>query len=196
MTEQTQQQTSTSGSSHRLQRNLVIWVGVILLIVLLVAGGGVLFFTFLTEQQAWQGRQAEAARSAGEKVSAFLQNVEASLKLIGSVDATYLENQPQMMHDLLQQAPAFQEIIRVNQKGQKIASAYQDNPLLANLFTIPQSDWFITTASGQTYLGRVEIALNDQPYLIIAVPAANGGAVAARLKMNVLWDAHFAGQGL
>ena len=188
MTEQTQQQTSTSGSSHRLQRNLVIWVGVILLIVLLVAGGGVLFFTFLTEQQAWQGRQAEAARSAGEKVSAFLQSVETSLKLIGSVDATYLETQPQMMHDLLQQTPAFQEIIRVNQKGQKIASAYQDNPLLANLFTIPQSDWFITTASGQTYLGRVEIAMNDQPYLIIAVPAANGGAVAARLKMNVLWD--------
>ena len=47
---------SMSSNSHRLRRELLILLGSVLLVALLIAGGGVLYFTYSSEQQAWQGR--------------------------------------------------------------------------------------------------------------------------------------------
>ncbi|NTV42858.1 MAG: response regulator, partial [Syntrophobacteraceae bacterium] len=60
--------------------------------------------------------------------------------------------------------------------------------VLNSLFTIPQSKWFHAAKSGSLYLGNVEISSGNEPYLIISLPAAEGGVTAVRLGMNVLWD--------
>ncbi|NTU65469.1 MAG: PAS domain S-box protein, partial [Chloroflexi bacterium] len=69
-----------------------------------------------------------------------------------------------------------------------VASASQDRAVLANLFTIPQSQWFATAKAGRPYFGGVRISSGDEPYLIIALPAFDSGVVATRLKMDVLWN--------
>ena len=60
--------------------------------------------------------------------------------------------------------------------------------MLANLITIPQSQWFLQARQGQTFIGDVQLSANNVPYLIMAVPSADNGVVAARIQMDVLWD--------
>ena len=179
---------SHSGRPQSLRRRLLTLLGVALLVTLLIIGAGVSYFVFLTEQKAWQGRQEEAARNAVETVAAFIQHLEDSLTLVSLLDYDYLTAEPQVMRDLFQRNPAFLEMVRLDARGKVFASAYQDAPLLANLFTIPQSTWFLQASAGELYLGNIQISPAGDPYLIIAVPAPDGGVVAARLRMNVLWD--------
>ncbi len=181
---------SLSRSSRRqnLRWRLLALLGAVLLITLLIIGAGVSYFVFLTEQEAWQGRQGEAARNAVETVEAFIQDLEDSLTMVSLLDRDYLTAEPQVMRDLLQQNPALLEMVRLDASGKVFASAYQDTPLLANLFTIPQSTWFLQAAAGELYLGNIQISPAGDPYLVIAVPAPDGGVVAARLCMNMLWD--------
>ncbi len=179
---------SHSGRPQSLRRRLLALLGVVLLVTLLIIGAGVSYFVFLTEQKAWQGRQGEAARNAVETVAAFIQHLEDSLTLVSLLDRDYLTAEPHVMRDLLQQNPALLEMVRLDAGGKVFASAYQDAPLLANLFTIPQSTWFRRATAGEFYLGNIQISPAGDPYLVIAVPAPDGGVVAARLRMNVLWD--------
>ena len=171
-----------------LRWRLLTLLGVVLLTTLVLIGASVTYFVFFTEQKAWQGRQGEAARNSAEKVGVFIQHVEDTLTLVSSLDHNYMATNPQAMQDILQQSPALLEIIRVDSNGRIFASAYKDAPVLDSLFTISQSQWFLEATAGRVYLSDIRISAGDEPYLIVAVPSSNGGAVAARLRMNVLWD--------
>ena len=80
------------------------------------------------------------------------------------------------------------EIVRVDPSGRVFASAFRDKSVLANLITIPQSQWFLQAREGQTFIGDVQLSANNAPYLIMAVPSADKGVVAVRVEMDVLWD--------
>ncbi len=179
---------SHSGRQQSLRRRLLALLAAVLLATLLIIGAGVSYFVFLTEREAWQGRQEEAARNAVQTVVTFIQRIEDSLTLVGLLDRDYLAAEPQVMRDLLQRNPALLEMVRLDASGKVFANAYQDTPLLANLFTIPQSTWFLQATAGEIYLGNIQISPAGDPYLVIAVPAPDGGVVAARLCMNVLWE--------
>jgi hypothetical protein len=148
----------------------------------------VFYFISRTEEAAWQRRQEEAALRAAETVGVFLQRATDFLALSGSLDSESLESDPQMMGDLLSQIPALLEIIRLDADGKVLAGANRDSPLLANLFTIPQSTWFSQASQGKLYLGEVRISSGEEPYLIMAMLAPDGGIVAGRLRMGKLWD--------
>ena len=64
----------------------------------------------------------------------------------------------------------------------------RDKAVLANLITIPQSQWFKVSTSGHTYLGDVQVSSTNEPYMMIALPAPDDEVIAGRLRMNVLWD--------
>jgi GAF domain-containing protein/HAMP domain-containing protein len=160
----------------------------ILLITLLVIGMSVFLFISANEQQAWQGRQAEAARYAGERVAAFMRLVQDSLSLVGLGQSDTLGEDSQILNDVLEQIPPLLEVVRLDERGRLIASASRDLPVLANLFTVPQSTWFLEAKAGRPHLGGLEISTAKSPYMILAVPAADGGVVAGRLSMNMLWD--------
>ncbi len=174
--------------SQSLRWRLLTSLGTVLLVMLLAIGTSMLYFVYLTEREAWQGRQGEAARNAGEVVATFLQRMQDSLTTVGLLDRNYLETEPQVMRNLLQQNPALLEMVRMDANGHVIASASRGAPLLTHLFTISQSQWFLDATAGRLHLGSVQISDDNEPYLIIAIPAPDGGVIAGRLRMNVLWD--------
>ena len=160
----------------------------ITLATLLFIGLGVFWFIAQNEETTWQERQAEAARYAAETVATFITRIQDTLVVVSQLDKDVLIENPDTLYQMLEQNEAFLELVRLDETGRVFAGAYRDNPLLANLFTIPQSRWFAESKEGKLYLGNVQISSTSQPYLIISTPAPDGGVVAARLQMNVLWD--------
>ena len=174
--------------SHSLRRRLLTLLGTIFLLTLIVIGTSMYYFIYKNEQQLWRGRLNEAALSSGETVTAFMTRMQDTLHLAGALPPRLVTSDPQVMSSLLEQNPALLELIRLDEQGDQMASSYQDAPLLTSLFTIPQSRWFIQAKAGQLYLSSVQISDESEPYLIMATPTPDGGVVAARLRMNVLWD--------
>jgi two-component sensor histidine kinase/HAMP domain-containing protein len=60
--------------------------------------------------------------------------------------------------------------------------------VLANLFTIPQSEWFQEAKDGKDYYSGVQLSPPTEPYMIFATPARDGGVIATRLSMDILWN--------
>lgn len=179
---------SSSPMRLSLRRRLQHRLGAIVLFAVLILGLGVTFFVYQTEWQSWQSRQVEAAHSAARTVDAFMRQVQDYMTLVGTLDSAYLQQRPDVLRGLLDQIPALLEIIRLDAAGRQLAGAYQDKPIMGNLFTIPQSNWFLAARAGRSYVGQMQISAENAPYLILAVPAADGGVVAARLRMDVLWN--------
>jgi GAF domain-containing protein/HAMP domain-containing protein len=177
---------SFSGRPHSLRRHLLILIGGMLVVTLLAIGVSVAYFIFQNEQHVWQERQGEAARRAAEIVEAFIRRTQDALVLVSFIERDNLVAEPRVMKDLLAQNLDLLEMIRTDKKGTVFASAYQDAPLLANLFTLPQAMWFMESQHGRSYRSEVETSADSQPYLIISVPASDGGVVAARLRLTVL----------
>ncbi len=164
------------------------FLGVLMTIALIVIAIGVSGSVTQIESEAWRGRQREAARNAARTVATFFQRAEDFLSLVSLLGADEMQANSQTLSDMLEQYPAFLEVVHVDAGGRVFAQASRDRPLLASLFTIPQSQWFKEASAGRHYHSGVQISPQNAPYLIVALPASGGGVMAARLSMNVLWD--------
>jgi PAS domain S-box-containing protein len=186
-------------SRHSLGGRIMSILGIALLSSMLIFALSVFYFTYRTESEAWRGRQAEAARSAAGTVSGFIQRVEDALTVLSIVEPDHHVSDPDEIQALLNKNPAFLEVVRTDSTGMVIASAHRENSVLANLITIPQSQWFLQARAGKTYVGNVQLSARNEPYLIMAVPSGEGGVVAARVKMDVLREVveniHFGNSG-
>lgn len=177
-----------TGTVRSLRSRLLTLLGVVLVMTLVSIGLGVIYFVSLTEQQAWQDRQTEAARHASDAVAAFIERIGDTLALAGQLESDDVETSPQALNRLVEHNPAILELVRLDAQGRVLAGAFQDVSVLANLFTLQQANWFQSAAKGRLYLGDINISAANEPYLIMAGPAAEGGVVAVRLRMTVLWD--------
>jgi len=173
---------------HTLRWRLILFLGTVLTLTLLIIGTGVAWFVRAAEQTTWQARQREAASHAATTVGQFMRRVADTLDLVGSLDAQVLNDRPEVLQHILNQDLALVELIRLDRSGRLLASAAEGEPVLANLFTIPQSNWFLTALRGERYFGLVQIGPDDASWLVLAIPAASGNVVAARLRMDVLGD--------
>ena len=90
------------------------------------------------------------------------------------------------MAALLRDQPALLELVYVSAAGRLMAHAPTGQGRLANSFTIPQSQWFLTARQGKDYIGDVQLSVADEPYLGLASPASEGAVVASRLGMDIL----------
>jgi len=172
-----------------LRRQLLAVFGAALLTVLLASALGVGYLVNRTEQEGWRGRQQEAAQRAAETVGAFLEREQRTLLLLDLFGRDELAAERSAeLEDLLRRNPALLEIVYLNAAGKVLAYAPKDNAVLANLFTVPQSRWFARARQGQPHVGDVQLSAGDAAYLILAIPAAQGGVIAARLKMRVLQE--------
>ncbi|MFO1424594.1 MAG: response regulator [Candidatus Competibacteraceae bacterium] len=170
-----------------LRQQLLTVFGTALFIVLLASMLGIAYLVDHTELTAWQGRQQEAARRAAATVGAFLAREQEMLLLLDLFGRDELaEAQSTALEELLRRNPAFLEIVYLNSAGLVLAHAPKSGAMLANLFTIPQSLWFMQARQGQNYVGDVQLSAGDQAYLILAIPAWQGGVIAARLRMRIL----------
>lgn len=177
------------GQPYSLRRNLMSSAGVFVVAILLSLGLGIAYFVYRTEQDAWRGRQVEAARSAAKTVGGLIQRTEDALSLADALSGEDPARWSESMSLLARQNPAILETIRLDGAGQVIAAAAQDRPVLSNLFTIPQSRWFLQARAGQHFHSSVQLSAGGAPFMLIALPTSGDGVLAVRLSMNVLWDA-------
>ena len=177
---------STSRTS--LGGQIMSILGIALVFTMLIFSLSVFYFVNRTETSAWQGRQSEAARNAAETVGGFIQRVQNALQVVGVLEPEHLVADSNDVKALLEANAALLEIVRMDSAGRILANAFRDKSILNNLITIPQSQWFKQARQGQVYLGDVQLSANNEPYLIMAVPSTDGGVVAARVEMDVLWD--------
>ena len=187
------------GKKHSLRRALLNALGLMVAFLVLFVVAGVVLFTFRSEQNTWQNRRLDAAESSAIVVNDFINQMQFYLELAGQFTRNELEDVPRLLKIILDKEPALLEIIRLDHEGQIIASADKGEAVLSNSFTIPQSIWLIQAQSGKPYYGRVEVSSLNQPYIVLAVPSYDGGVVAARIDMNILWktvkDIHFGETG-
>jgi len=175
-------------SPRTLGGQVIALLGVVLLSTLTIFSLSVFYFVNRTESEAWRSRQSEAARNAAGTVSGFIQRVADALFVVSIVEPDQLVGDSDELNALIQKNPAFLEIVRMDSSGHIFASASRDKNVLSNLITIPQSQWFLQARQGQTFIGDVQLSANNEPYLIMAVPSADKGVVAARVQMDVLWE--------
>jgi signal transduction histidine kinase len=170
-----------------LQKQLVLLFSLTLGVVLVASVLGVGLLVERTEQAAWRGRQQEAAQRAAETVSNFVQRQIRFLHLIGlfGLDALRVEGSGELAK-LIEDTPDLLEIVYLDSAGKVVAHAPRENSRLANLFTIPQSNWFLRARKGQIYIGDVQRSSTGSAYLVLAIPAGKGNVLVARLKMQVI----------
>mgnify|MGYP000899868575 CR=1 FL=1 len=170
-----------------LRRQLLTVFGTVLLIVLLASMLGIAYLVNRAEQAGWQGRQQEAARRAAATVGAFLAREQEILLLLDLFGRDELAKEHSTkLEELPRRNPAFLEVVYLNATGQVLAHAPRDGAVLANLFAIPQSRWFMQARQGRNHVGDVQVSMGDQAYLILAMPTRQGGVIAARLRMRIL----------
>ena len=176
------------GRWRSLRPPVMAWLGTVSLLTLLVIEVSVGLIVNSAEQKSWRGRQGEAAQNAAQTVGNFIRRAEDTLALVGLVDRSYLEQKTRAMQEWLQENPALLEVVRLDASGRVLASSFRDRSVLASMFTLPQSEWFLQAKAGQHYFSTVQLSSGNEPYIIMAVPAPDGGSVATRLRMDVLWS--------
>ena len=142
------------------------------------------------QRTTWHERHREVAATSAKTLSLFLDQARHALLTIGALEYDNSFALTRVMNRLLEDdAPAaLLEVVRVDRRGNVIASANRSSSVLTDLFAIGQSNWYRTARAGELYLGTVQISVEGDPYLIVAVPSADDGVVAARLGMRILWD--------
>lgn len=173
----------TSGS---MRRKLLTVFGLAMLILMLSGIASLYFLVRQTEYEGWMGRQREATQRVAQTVGNFIgrqQNLLHLLRLFGLDTLTDISSE---LEQLLEKEPVLQELVHVDSGGRIIARAPKNQNILANLFTIPQSNWFITARNGESYIGDRQLSATDEPYLFFSIPVQEGGVIASRLRMNIL----------
>ena len=170
------------------------------LLTLFIIGLGIYAFIATTERRSWQVRQSDNAREASTIIESFVESKENQLFLISMPDLDLLKGESQALQKFILRDPSWLEIVRLNAEGETLVGAYTDQPMLQNMFTTRQSQWFRQAREGSVYLGNVGISALDTPYLVMSVPSSDGGVVAGRLRMDVLWSVvskiHFGDTGI
>ncbi len=171
-----------------LRRRLLSAMALMVLSLLLVIGSGIYLLVYTLENQDWENRLKQSSQNAALMLNNFTAQIENTLRLTGELNPDYLKNNPAYLNWLVLQQPALLELARLDADGQTIAGAYRDKSLLSEFFTVTQSQWFREAHDGRPYWGSVQIAPNDQPYLIVAFPASEQGVIAARVNLSLMWE--------
>jgi PAS domain S-box-containing protein len=171
--------------SFNLRTRLMSLIGSVFMLSLLATGIAIYIFSYRTDVEAWQSRQSDSARAAATTVGDFLDKAQNTLK-IGFLSAGRPPADSKVAEQILKVSPAFLEIIRLDSQGNILDAASSDQPVLGNLFTIRQAQWFSEASAGRVYFGSVQVSAYNEPYLILAVPLSKGDIAAGRLRMDIL----------
>ena len=193
-------QAATVEGSGSLRRQLFGTIGTMLLLLVAASLAGIVFLVGRTEQQGWQGRQREATQRVAQTVGNFIARQQNLLQVLDAFGRDELEELSGELSKLLARQPSLLELVYVDAKGQIVANAPEANGVLANLFTIAQSQWFNAAIKGQHYIGDVQLSARDEPSLTFSIPSIGGGVFASRLRMTllneVIADLHFGEAGI
>jgi signal transduction histidine kinase len=162
----------------------------VLLATLMIVAVTVFALVSNAERQNWAGRQEEAGRYAATQARNYFELARTGIQFIAQLDETS-SDLGAILQTSLERNSGYLEIIIVNQQGGIVHSAAAGEPLLTNLFTIAQSNWFraaLSADSDDLFIGEVQISPENNPYIILSTANRSGGVVALRLSLDVLGD--------
>lgn len=171
-----------------LRARIMAFLGGLFLFLFVFVVAAILIFVCATEREAWRERQSEAAENASHLVADYLQQNENILVWLDKYGFEEIQRNPDFLPEVLKDNPAFLEITYVDEGGTPHYGVAQDQPMLANQFTILQSEWFRVASSGQKYYSHVQTSSLNKSYIIFAMPSQHGGAFVAQIKMDALWE--------
>jgi signal transduction histidine kinase len=171
-----------------VRRRLLAWLGMMTLMMLVVTSSAVSLLVHQFEQELWRARLAEEARNSGAAISSIVMQSERILEAAISTTLPHASDAQEMFDLLLSTEPALLEVVRTDADGGVLVAAHRDRAVLASLFTLSQSEWFRSASAGNEYYSRVQYTFQDEPYIIISLPAGDGGVVAGRLYLEVLQE--------
>jgi signal transduction histidine kinase len=178
-----------TGKPLSLRRNLVLASWAIILVGMFGATVVAIQFVYRAEQAVWDSRLTDMAQGASRSVSNHLTNIQGYAQVVALLEAEILEDEPQVIENLLEQNPTVLEMIRLDEDGKVIAAADGDNgPVLQAGISDPQQVWLQQAAAGFPFIGDPQIFGEGAAFLIIAVPAPDGGLVALRWRLDVLQE--------
>ena len=169
-----------------MRRRLLMIFGAAMLLLMLSGVSGLYFLVRQTEYNGWMGRQREATQRVAQTVGSFIDRQQNLLHILLLFGLDTLTDNSSELEELLAKEPILQELVHVDALGRIIAHAPRSQNVLANLFTIPQSNWFTTAHKGVNYIGERQLSATDEPYLVFSLPAKDGGVIASRLQMRIL----------
>jgi len=148
---------------------------------------GILLFVYKNESIFWHERQNEAVHNAANQVADYIDKNEKILHWLDQFGYDEMQSNPETFQAVLKENPAFLEIAFLDANGQLLLSAAKNHPILANQFTVQQSQWFRVAKSGKKFYTRIQISPRGESYLIFAMPSEQGGVIVAQIKMDGLW---------
>jgi signal transduction histidine kinase/CheY-like chemotaxis protein len=174
---------------QRSLRRQLLGVFIVAMLVLLIGGASaIVALVSKAERDAWEGRQREATQRVSAVVDSFLERQHNLLQVLDAIGRAGTDGAAGEVDALLRDQPALHEVVYLSESGRILAHAPAEERGLARLFTIPQSNWFLAARRGERYVSDVQVSAAEEPYLIVALPAADGTVVAGRVRMDVLND--------
>jgi signal transduction histidine kinase len=167
-------------------------VGLVVL-VLLVNGAVNTWLNYDRARYAALEVQEEKARSAAERVSQFLAEIETQLGW--TTGAEWRRTQPdQQRYDfirLLRQAPAITELSFIDGQGKeqlKVSRLEPDSVGSGKDFS--KDPRFVEAVANKTWFGPVEFRRGSEPYMTIAVAhvGRQPGVTVADVNLKLVWD--------
>ncbi len=176
----------TPRASSLYSRILAI-ISVIFVLMATIFAAGILLFVNKHENIFWHERQTEAAHNAANQIAGYIEKNENILYWLSQFGLDEMLDNPSSIQTFLLANPAFLEIAFLDTNGNTLVSGAQNEPILANQFTVRQSQWFRAARSGKKTYSRVQTSPKGESYLIFAMPSQHNGVLVAQIKMDGLW---------
>jgi diguanylate cyclase (GGDEF)-like protein len=143
---------------------------------------------YRSESRDWHYRQLEAAQNLATRVQAYLQQMTTNLQAFALVGLDEAGQQPQNMQRLFDLYPDY-DLVQVIAPDNRVELTLSRNATpTIQLVTLPQAHWLAEARAGRTYLSPFQLSPQGQPYLLLAVPAAEGRVIAAQMSLQSLWE--------
>ncbi len=178
---------STARRPSSLYKRILMVMAVIFVLLSAFIATGILLFVYKNEEQSWHERQREAVQNAANQVADYIDKNEKILLWLDHFGYDEMLADPDTFREVLKDNPAFLEIAFLDAEGKLLLSAAKTHPILANQFTVRQSQWFQVARSGKKIYTRIQTSPRGESYLIFAMPSSRGGVIVAQIKMDGLW---------
>jgi two-component sensor histidine kinase len=174
--------------ARTLRGRMMAVITIVLVVTMVAILATSLFYIAQEEYESWRNRQTDIARSADATIEGFLSNIQDTLIWSGLFAEDELRSSSAVLQLILDQSPAFLELVYIQPDGQIAANIARDRDLLSNPVTLTQTEWFNRAISGSTYYSPAQISADAEPYIIMSTPTMSGYVFAARISLTLLWD--------
>jgi signal transduction histidine kinase/ActR/RegA family two-component response regulator len=166
------------------------------MIVLLVATATLIVLLTVTvfgllrqiEDTVWKSRQSDAIRAATVAVETFNNQTISSLNVMSAFGTSELsQEKPELLAEWLTTDSNFLEVVLLDQQGDIVAGAFQQDALLTDAIRSGRIDGSAAIQNGETTIFSIDLGKDDVPFLTIAHPTGNMGVIVARVALEQLW---------